>query len=93
MMVPCEGPVGMTPVGATGACPGTTSITPRSHGPTALSANWEGTKSKAFGLSGASEREGLSRLGYLVEKIKLLVDPMGTVDTVRRDKSFPGSKK
>lgn len=92
MVVPCEGPVGMTPVGATGACPGTT-ITPRSHGPTALSANWEGTKSKAVGLSGASEREGLRRLGYLVEKIKLLVDPMGTVDTVRRDKSFPGSKK
>lgn len=84
--------MGMTPVGATGACPGTTSITPRSHGPT-LSANWAGTKSKAVGLSGASEREGLRRLGYLVEKIKLLVDPMGIVDTVRRDKSFPGSKK
>lgn len=36
---------------------------------------------------------GLIRLGYLGEKIKLLVDPLGTVDTVRRDKSSPGSKK
>lgn len=57
MVVPFEGSIGMTLIGATGVCPGTAPITPRSHSPTALAANWEAAKNKAVGLSGANERE------------------------------------
>ena len=57
MTVPCEGPIGMTLVGTTGACAGRAPITPRSDGPTAQEVHWEGTEGKAVGLNGANGRE------------------------------------
>lgn len=57
MMVSCEEPIGMPLLGATRVYPGAAPITPKSHGPTTLEANWEDTKGKAVGLIGVNRRK------------------------------------
>lgn len=44
-------------LGATRVSPGAAPITPKSHGPTTLEANWEDTKGKAVGLIGVNRRK------------------------------------
>lgn len=43
--------------GVTRVYPGAAPITPKSHGPTTLEANWEDTKDKAVGLVGINRRK------------------------------------
>lgn len=91
MMVPVEGPIGMPLLGHLGCVLGqhqyVSEVMVLQH------CKLTGRAQKTRLLAQWCSWKVVTRPGYLDEEIKLSVDSMDIVDTLRKDKSFPGRKR